>query len=189
MCKLCLFSLAITCLIFCSASQAQAPAGALIDTPVYDPQAGRYFALISAPPDPGQYQGATWISAGQHARQHNYKGVAGRLAIVDSIEVHEFLLRTFRPQSFQNIWIGLRYMCGLRKAEWSDGTELKPGGFQAWDKRWNQDPTAACVKSADANVNLRDWAPVAYSPEHTWIVKGQKKVYQWYFIEYPTGHP
>lgn len=157
--------------------------GQIIGVPVYDPEAKRYFALEHAQLGP-QYL-TMWNSVAEQAQRQVYKGVRGRLAIVDSLEVHSFLLRTFRPNHYQSIWIGLRYLCNAKKLEWSDGRLMNPGSFQVWDKEWNQD-VYTCNKKSDPN----DWAPVAYTGEmHSWVVKGNTKGYPWYFIEFPTGQP
>jgi hypothetical protein len=161
----------------------EAPAGQLIGVPVYDPEAKRYFALmhIDTRPYGNQYPKVQIQAASQ-----TFKGVKGRLAIVDTAEVHEFLLKTFRPNHYQAIWIGLRYLCRAKQLEWSDGRLWKPGSFAAWDARgWNQD-VFTCTKPDDPN----DWAPVAYSPEmQGWIAKGRDKGFPWYFLEFPTGGP
>ncbi len=153
----------------------------VIGVPVYDPGSKRYFALMHI--DSGPYSGV-WDNVAQAARRQSYKGVRGRLAIVDSIDVHEFLLRTFRPSHYQYIWIGLRYLCRAKKLEWSDGRIFQPGSFQAWDRTWKQD-IYFCAETNDPN----DWGPVAYSPQFRWIAKGRHKGYDWYFVEFPTGKP
>lgn len=151
--------------------------------PVYDPESKRYFAFMkSENAVPAQ---TMWNSVAAQARRQVYKGVQGRLAIVDSLEVHNFLLRTFRPNQYQYVWIGMRYLCRAKKLEWSDGKLWQPGSFQIWDEKWNQDVYTCADKG-----NPNDWAPVAYTPSmHSWIVKGNTKGYDYYFMEFPTGQP
>lgn len=155
--------------------------GQLIGVPVYDPDSKHYFALMHVGTEP--YPGM-WDKVANAAKRQSYKGVRGRLAVVDSFEIHEFLLRTFKPSRYQAIWIGMRYLCRAKKLEWSDGRIFQPGSFQAWDQNWKQD-VYVCSERNDPN----DWAPVAYSPQFRWIVKGRHKQYDWYFVEFPTGHP
>lgn len=162
-------------------SWPDAAPGQVIGVPVYDPESKRYFALMHISSEPWS---GMWDKVAEAARRQSYKGVRGRLAVVDSIEVHEFLLRTFHPSHYQYIWIGLRYLCRARKLEWSDGRIFQPGSFQAWDTKWKQD-IYFCNESNDPN----DWGPVAYSPQFRWIAKGRHKGYDWYFVEFPTGHP
>ncbi len=54
-----------------------------------------------------------WRVSSGLAAKRGFKGRQGRLAIVDSQEVHEFLRDTFRPD--RSSWIGLRYFCGYNK--------------------------------------------------------------------------
>jgi hypothetical protein len=163
--------------------QDEVSPGQVIGIPVYDPESKRYFALMHADDRAQSYH--TWGSVADQARSQVYKDARGRLAIVDSAEVHSFLLRTFRPNGYQYIWIGLRYLCRSKKLEWSDGRLWQPGSFQLWDTTWNQDVWTCSDKN-----NPNDWAPVGYTPSmRSWIVKGNQKGYPWYFIEYPTGSP
>jgi hypothetical protein len=154
----------------------------LIDKPVYDPVSKRYFELVRL----GGFDG-TWLLTEKFAEDQFLKGVHGRLAIVDSIEIHEFLLHTFRPNHSQWAWIGLRYLCRQQQLQWSDGSLWKGGSFQAWDTDWKQD----IYFCAGASVDPNDWAPVAYAPppNFRWIGKGRGKGYEYAFIEFPTGQP
>jgi hypothetical protein len=157
--------------------------GQKLGIPVYDPEAKRYFAFMRAVSEPPYM--AMWESVEKQAASQLFKGVKGRLAIVDSIEVHDFLLRNFRPNQYQYVWIGLRYFCKAKKLEWSDGRVMQPGSFQMWDKPWYRD----AYTCSDRN-NPIEYAPVAYTPEmHAWIASGRHKAYDWYFVEWPTGKP
>jgi hypothetical protein len=177
-----LFVSLIALLFSASASVAQQPATQPINTPIYDPAAKRYFALM--PTEKRAFAGS-WDNVATQARRQVFKGVQGRLAIVDNFEIHEFLLRHFHPDHYQYVWIGLRYLCRARRLEWSDGRAFTPGSFQVWDVNWKQDIYVCSDKN-----DPRDWAPVAYSPEmRSWIVKGRHKQYEWSFIEFPTGQP
>lgn len=166
-------------LVFGGFARAQDTSDQKIGIPIYDPGSKRYFAMMASDP-----QHTTWDNVYQQARGLYYKGVQGRLAIVDSIEVHEFLLMHWPLKYFEDAWIGMRYLCHARKLIWSDGKVYQRNGFEAWDKNWKQD-VYFCGDVNDPN----DWAPIAYSPQFTWIAKGRHKGYRWYFIEYPTGHP
>lgn len=165
-------------LVFGSIAKAQDTSDQKIGIPIYDPGSKRYFVMMHTS---GQ---GTWDKVYAEARGLAYKGVQGRLAIVDSFEVHDFLLTHWPLKYFEDAWIGLRYLCRARKLVWSDGKAFNPMEFAAWDKVWKQD-IYFCGDIHDPN----DWAPIAYSPQFTWIAKGRHKGYQWYFMEYPTGHP
>lgn len=158
--------------------------GVLYDTPIYDPDSKRYFALVWA--HRADDHGTNWATAYAAAKERQYKGALGRLAVVDSIEVHDFLLKTFHPPC--EAWIGLRYWCTARSLEWANGVMVKPGSFQAWDREWRQD-VAACASSG---VQGKEYMPVAYSKTEggfRWIGKGIHKEYFAYFMEFPTGQP
>ena len=149
-----------------------------IGLPIYDPVSKRYFVMMNSV-SPG-----TWDADYKQARSLWYKGVQGRMAMVDTLEVHEFLVQHFPLNYFDYVWIGLRYMCEAQKLVWSNGNTFQRGAFEAWDKDWKQD-IYFCTDKSDP----QDWAPVAYSPAFTWIGKGRNKGYDYYFMEYPTGNP
>jgi hypothetical protein len=158
--------------------------GVLYDTPIYDPGSKRYFALMWARNPQDIYRGANWAKANTDAKARQFKGVQGRLAVIDTPEVHSFLMQTFHPPC--EAWIGVRYWCGPRQLEWTTGQYWKPGSFQAWDRAWKQDEYSC--KPGDKP----EYMPVAYSATANgfrWIGKGPGKEYFAYFIEYPTGKP
>lgn len=162
------------------AARAEQSASTPMGVPIYDPVSKHYFALMHAVT--ANYQ-SMWRGVFKQARGHWYKGVQGRLAIVDTFEKHDFLVMHFPLKYWQKVWIGLRYFCEARKLVWVDGRQWKRGSFQAWATPWNQDPVM-CTGHTPT-----DYAPVAYNAKYRWIAKGENKGYQWYFIEYPTGHP
>lgn len=175
--------------VFCATPSLAAP---LFDTPVYDPGAKSYFELVDAShmvKGYGSNEGPTWAQANQFATRRMYKGVYGRLATVDSVDTHYFLERTFQP-NYQT-WIGLRLWCTRHVLQWAGGQTLKPGTFQAWDKRWNQD-IYTCSGAGTSAAGMQVYAPVAYtsiSDGFRWIAKGSGKRYYYFFVQYPTGHP
>jgi len=153
-----------------------------LGVPIYDPDSKRYFALMRS--DTRDFR-SMWHTVTQQAQSQSFEGVRGRLAIVDSLEVHEFLLRHFPPQYGQWVWIGLRYLCQSRQLEWSDGRIFQPGSFQAWAPNWKIDPYF-CM---DTDRGSKNYGPVAYSPDRQWVGVGLHKGYDYYFVEFPTGHP
>lgn len=169
-----------------------ASAAALVNKPVYDRGSKSYFELVDASDmikGYGANEGPTWSQANDLAREREYKGVHGRLAVVQSVETHFFLERTFEPDS--ESWIGLRLWCTRRTLQWSDGQDLKPGSFAAWDKNWNQD-VYTCSGAGSSSAGMMIYAPIAYtrvSYGFRWIAKGSGKRFHYFFVEYPTGHP
>src|SRR3546814_16491925 len=86
-------------------------------TPIYDSHSQSYFQLFGDNVHPGN-----WEAARIRAAQKFYKGVQGRLAVVDSEETHAFLLRAFKlNRRHISVWIGLRYWCSARLLQWEDG--------------------------------------------------------------------
>jgi lectin-like protein len=158
----------------------------LLDTPVQDPASKSYFEMVDGShgmvKGPVAHEGPNWGEAYRLSQMRVYKGVRGRLAIVKSLETHQFLSLTFRPKS--HVWIGLRYWCNSRKLQWSDGEMMTPGSFRAWAKEWKQD-IYACASTGGPT----EYMPVAYSPLPTfdWIGKGINKRYYYFFVEYPVG--
>lgn len=159
----------------------------LLNTPVYDPGSKSYFELVNGLnlqncKGNACNEGPNWNEADKLANARAYKGVNGRLATVQSIETHFFLERTFQPK--WDSWIGLRLWCGRHVLQWSDGQNLKPGSFQAWDKQWSHD-SFTCTEASQ-------FAPIAYSSiseGFRWFAMGHKKRYYSFFVQYPTGHP
>jgi len=153
--------------------------------PVYDPVSKRYFAYMLSDPENTPWRNE-WEWVDKFAKHLVFHGVHGRLAIIDSLEVHEFLLRNFHS-AFKYIngpaWIGLHYLCDEKQLQWSDGRFWKPGDFQAWDIEWSHDQYTC-------HSGFHDFAPIAYeNPTFRWMAKGRGKGYDWAFVEFPTGSP
>jgi len=155
-------------------------------TPIYDPVSKRYFAYMPSNPENIPWR-SEWEWADKLAKHLVFHGVHGRLAIIDSLEVHEFLLSHFHSAfKYTNgpAWIGLHYLCDQKQLQWSDGRFWKPGDFQAWDTEWNHDQYTC-------HSGSNDWfAPIAYeNPTFRWMAKGRGKGYDFSFVEFPTGQP
>ena len=149
--------------------------GAVYGAPIYDPEAKRYFELIGA-------YNQEWKEVKVDAQTHTYKGVQGRLAIVDNAEVHSFLLQKFRPD--KKTWIGMEYICQERVLLDSTGKRMDGMTFQAWARSWKGDPWACSTGT--------DYMPLAYTEVaegFRWTGWGVAKRFDAYFIEYPTGAP
>lgn len=159
----------------------------LYNTVVFDPESRSYFALIDVHDrDEAAYHvGYDWMQAYEDAKRSAYKGIRGRLAIVTSLHVHEFLELTFRPNTYA--WIGLRYMCKSRRLVDSAGQNENKAPFRAWARFWRQDD-AICTMNPHDSRWPAEFMSVAYSPidkGFRWVGKGSHKVYDAYFIEYP----
>ena len=152
--------------------------------PIYDPVSKRYFEL--------QYHFAReWKEDKAEAATHQFKGVQGRLANVDSAGVHSFLLLHFRPNT--TTWVGMEYMCEKHVLLDSTGKQMDGHTFQAWAEDWKPD-FYACNNGTVAKEI--EYMPIAYTPvelgsakSFRWTGWGVAKRFDAYFIEYPTGAP
>lgn len=168
-----------------------AMADPLLDKPVYSAATKSYFALVDGRQHRTRFHtGFVWDEALADATTREYGGVRGRMAQVLSVEAHEFLLRTFHSNA--PTWIGYRYDCATRRLIDSGGRVVAMGAFAAWDQNWKQDVFVCTVNKYTHTFDEPAYAPVAYSATadgFRWIAKGPHKGYEYYFIEFPTGHP
>lgn len=154
--------------------------------PFYNPASKSYFQLF----DDNVYPG-NWDAARARAASKAYRGVRGRLAVVDSRETHEFLVRTFRLDQRQDAtWIGLRYWCSARLLQWEDALPFAPSeptAFRLWHADWSRSEGDACSHARSKKVNF---APVYYRTVGgvtRWQAVGAAKWFNHYLVEYPTG--
>lgn len=156
---------------------------------VYDPVSKSYFQLhgFTAAESKDPRRVGDWLSAQSIASSLTFKGVPGRLAIVKTPEVHDFLLRTFRSFNRDDAWIGMKVDCKSMKAYWTDGTPVDQQSFSAWDLgRWYR-TDINCM-----NNPALGWMGVYYKPANAgfrWQASGPAKAFEYMFIEYPTGKP
>lgn len=160
-------------------AQAQFSSSRTVEGPIYNPHTKSYFEL--------QYsrQDRNWRNASRWASTLSYKGVQGRLAIVRSVETHDFLLTRFHLES-NEAWIGLRLNCDSGKLIWVDGSVLESDGFSVWDlQQWHR-TRIRCGHNEILHMG------VYYRPREKyfrWQAAGENKAFNRYFIEYPTGGP
>ena len=156
---------------------------------VYDPASKSYFQLhsFSLSESRGGEANGNWNDAQRVANNLSFKGVSGRLAIVKTPEVHDFLLRNFRSIGANVAWIGMKVDCKSMKAYWTDGTPVDKQAFNAWDlKRWYR-TNVNCMQ----NTSIA-WMGVYYEPAEDgfrWQASGPQKAFRHMFVEYPTGKP
>lgn len=155
-------------------------------TPFYNPASKSYFQLF----DDNVYPG-NWDAARARAMRKAYKGVRGRLAVVDSRETHEFLLRTFQLTRREvSVWIGLRYWCSARLLQWEDGRPFAPSepeAFRLWHADWSRSDDDACRMTRSSRLGF---SPVYYRTVGgltRWQAVGAGKYFAYYLVEYPTG--
>ena len=154
---------------------------------VYFPGTGNYYELVEGPRVFGR-PAMRWSAARTAARQRTYKGVRGRLAVVKDPRLHAFLFEQLRPAGI--IWIGLRYWCGVNRAQWVTGEFHERGEFAPWHHVWNR---AGAFNSSGRVQYCRQTSP--YWPVHYWGIahgfrwnaNGHDKAGTAYLVEYPTG--
>ena len=172
---------------------AWAQQGVLINTPVYNPETKSYFELarnVKDPKYPEWRQTYQWPVAKVMASKREFKGVKGRLAVVQSKQTNDFLRETFKPDG--PAWIGLRYWCFYHKLEWVTGEVIEPGDYQNWENPWN---VTGVSKTAGARWTCSDIDKAAFAPVNYWNVtegfrwngNGQRKTLSDFLVEYPTG--
>lgn len=178
------FTILLFCSFYCAPLLAvELP---LPQTPDYNPASKSYFQLFSDNSYPGH-----WMAARQRAGMKAYKGVRGRLAVVDSKETHDFLLQTFKLTKRRvSVWIGLRYWCSARMLQWEDGRPFEPTEptrFRLWHADWSRSDEDACNMSKSGKVGF---APVYYRTIGgitRWQAVGAAKYFSYYLVEFPTG--
>jgi hypothetical protein len=155
-------------------------------TPIYNPASKSYFQLF----DDNVYPG-NWDAARMRAASKAYKGVRGRLAVIDSPETHEFVMETFKlNQRRAATWIGLRYWCSARLLQWEDGLPFeptKPDAFRVWHADWTRSDEDACSMARSGKVGF---APIYYRTIGSltrWQAVGAAKYFSHYLVEFPTG--
>jgi hypothetical protein len=146
--------------------------------PIYNPHTKSYFELrIDLPKPPN------WLTANKFAKTRTYKGVRGRRAIVKDVETHSFLHANFHLN--EEAWIGMRFLCSVRKLVWVTGDEQKRKEFSAWARSWHR-------TNVTCRTNRMAFMPVYYQPTRDgfrWQASGQQKYFGSVFVEYPTGKP
>jgi len=175
-------------------------AGPVYNKPVYNPETKSYFELYTPELETvlnhKNIYGISWRVAAKIATLRKYKGVAGRLAVVKTKSLSDFLRRTFAPD--QPVWIGLRYYCQYHIFQWVTGEFMEPNkDYNIWGSVWNQ---SAISRYQRGNENARPncgsfrsfhWG-VHYWPVQegfVWNANGYDKFWNFMFIEYLTGKP
>jgi hypothetical protein len=173
-------------------------ANGIFNKPKYNPITKSYFELYSPDAsDPKKNRvalsgGIGWKKANVLASRRTYRGVRGRLAVVDTPETHNFLRENFRPKLAA--WIGLRYWCNFNKLQWVTGKFHKRGKFHKWGPVWNHsaksphdDPShkAYCERQDNKHYFGVHYWGTQYG--FFWNANGRYKEFNALFIEYPTG--
>jgi len=153
--------------------------------PVLHEGTGSYYQLVR---DQSRQStaGLSWDAAAEQARKLRHEGRRGRLAVVDSRALQDWLLERWEPGVLGwggNIWIGLRYWCDYRRMTWSDGTEHPFSAFAVWDRPWY------ATRSGEEGCSRRgeSWLGVfiAGGSSRQWRAASQDIAVAHYIVEYP----
>ncbi|WP_281300077.1 MULTISPECIES: C-type lectin domain-containing protein [unclassified Iodidimonas] len=154
-------------------------------TPVQSPLTGHYYQLVRDQRNLDGHNVSFWKRANNTARSMTFRGRNGRLAVIDSPELYDWILEQWDVGSIQydgDTWIGLRYWCNFRKLTWSDGSTHPFGAFGPWDAQWYRNGDIRC------GVNAMDYMPVYISKNtRRWKAAGQMKGYAYFLVEYPPS--
>ena len=165
----------------------------LYETPVYNPETKSYFELARVVPGSSTrgipLAEAGWMASTRLAARRVFKNAHGRLAVVKTKQVNDFLRVTFGPDT--PAWIGLRYLCRYNKLQWVTG-EIHPlDAYSNWDRRWKSSGgESGKGASPYCNPGTHEFWPVHYwrvSEGFRWNANGTTKEFYAYFVEYPTG--
>ena len=161
-------------------------AGDADDPPIYNPASQSYFQLVTLLP-PGQ-PNSRWIQAYNLVQKLSFKGVRGRLAVVDSAETHKFIRQNFNIVG--PTWIGLRYWCHYRKLMWNTSRPFaprQPENFSAWHTQWQRSENVPCDGAAARHHALGVYYSLHGGEDFRWQAVGPQKGFPWSLVEYPTG--
>jgi Lectin C-type domain len=153
--------------------------------PIYNPSSKSYFQLFN------DNVNSNWEKARLRATTKVYKGIHGRLAVVDSMETHKFILQNFGLNWREaSVWIGLRYWCSVRMLQWEDGLPYSPSDanhFKIWHSRWARNDSDACYSAKSRKTGF---APIYYrniGGTVRWQAVGAAKFFSTYLVEYVTN--
>ena len=154
------------------------------DPPIYNPASRSYFQLLTQ-----TTQKQSWRFARSAALSRTFKGVRGRLAVIDRPETHQFILQNFDLS--HETWIGLRYWCRFRMLEWNGLRPYSPGDpgrFHAWHPQWYRNIQQRCGNIRSEKLG---YMPFYYQPlgerNARWQGSGSAKFFGRFLVEYPTG--
>lgn len=195
------FKVRIAFIFMAAVIQINAASAGPYNKPIYDPDTKSYFELYNpAVKTPGAdraqskpYNRMVWERAMLFAASRKFKGVHGRLAVVDTAKTHEFLAEHF--ELGEPAWIGLRYWCSYKRLQWSTGEVHPFTHFQHWGSVWNidGDSSGATKRASDCQKPGRNnFYPVHYWPTDEgfyWNANASSRGFASMFIEYQTGKP
>lgn len=153
------------------------------DPPVYNPVSKSYFQLLTHTSRRG-----VWGEALEQARAQVFKGVRGRLAVVDTPETHEFIMKQFDVSN--PMWIGLRYWCSFRMLEWvglRPYSPTDPGHFHLWHPQWARNGQECLPNSRGPRAYMGVYYQPLGKQAARWQAARPGKGFGLLLVEFPTG--
>jgi len=153
--------------------------------PVHNPETGSYYQLVRDQTGPSGANGLHWDQAAAKAARLTYKGRHGRLAVVDSAELHQWLLQQWDFGALGyggDTWIGLRYWCSFRRLTWVTGDEHPFNDFAIWDTPWYREDGIRC-----STTKIPYMGVYINGQSSRWRATGFKKAYNYFIAEYPPA--
>lgn len=166
----------------CLAGGAAMAAAGPGDAPVYNPATKSYFQMLKTTSHHGN-----WPESLEEAQTQFYKGVRGRLAVINTPEVHEFVMRNFDVS--REMWIGLRYWCEFRLLEWVGLRPFSPGDtdrFQAWHPQWSRGNQFCPPNATGPGAFLAVYYQPISNNAALWQAVRTGKGFGRMLVEYPT---
>ncbi|RMD88476.1 MAG: hypothetical protein D6807_05655 [Alphaproteobacteria bacterium] len=151
--------------------------------PTLYPGNGSYFLLVED--FTGSNNGVDWPEARVAAAKRQFKGRQGRLAVIDSPELYEWILATFDLGQYAHegrTWIGLRYWCRFRQLTLANGEVYPDTGFTAWDRPWSRPGGQTCT----SNAKLPYMSVYIEGTTGRWRATGYRKRFPFYLVEFPA---
>jgi len=171
-------------LLVCALGAGEAFAGAGPgDPPIYNPASKSYFQMLGTTGRHGN-----WPESLEQARTQMFKGVPGRLAVIDTRETHDFVMRNFDVSN--PMWIGLRYWCEFRMLEWVGHRPFSPSDldrYQAWHPQWSRADQTCAPNASGPGAFLGVYYQPLSDNAALWQAVRTGKGFGLLLVEFPTG--
>ena len=154
--------------------------------PIYNPASKSYFELRYRAPR----EGHSWNQARKAVAILQFKGVQGRLAIIDSYATHMFLMENIRMS--KPAWIGMYVQCKTLNAYWVNGRQQLNSEINLWHNPWYRRSDIRCgIQSIDTMpvwlLPQRGFQNFSGKTGFRWMATGPRKGDHYMIVEYPTG--
>lgn len=169
-----------------SGAVAAAP---LLYEPIIFEGNGNAYVLIDTKRQPdGSYKNKPdlrWLAAESVARNATYKGVAGRLAIIDSAALDMFIRTNLRPNRLA--WFGVQYICDQQRWVYSNDETIPVNAYTNWHPTSWGAPVLGNTLDCGMYPYLAGYLKSDESGGLYWGLNTSSKAYGQYIVEFPLG--